>query len=185
MPDRGRRPWRSPACLPGGLSHEGQSHHRALAADAVAPGGRVAVICRVPCVLAIYQRHSLAILREQPAIRNVHHLQQLGIVGDCSGTEYTFCAPFSRTFTVKVAPAGCVDRGGSKAEAETLRRLMELRAKVQRYLEGWADAERAATTGVRADEAGARRRRGHAGRAMGDPPQVDGVGRAYFNRLFH
>ena len=56
----------------------------------------------------MHQRHRLAILREESSIRNVHHLQNLGIVADLQGHGIDILCPCSSTLTVNVEPGGCV-----------------------------------------------------------------------------
>ena len=84
----------------------------------VAPGGRVAVICKRAgrIVVAMHQRYRLAVLRKQAPVGNIHHLQDLGVVTDLQRHGIYILRPPRRTLTAKVEPGACVRLAGSNTK---------------------------------------------------------------------
>src|ERR1700746_3356350 len=82
----------------------------------LAPGGRVAVTCMVPSSSRCVTVTICPSCASKVPLETFTTCSSLESKESCRGTEYTFCAPFSTTFTVKVEPACCVIVGGSKAK---------------------------------------------------------------------
>src|SRR5229473_5537409 len=80
-----------------------------------APGGRVAVICNVPVVSSSRCTSATACpsCDRKPPLETFTTCNSAGSYVICTGTEYTFCPPLKRTFTVNVDPLGCEMLGGS------------------------------------------------------------------------
>src|ERR1700685_2713503 len=70
--------------LSGGFRHEGQSYDRSLPGNAGGAGrpGSGDLKSAAGIVVAMNQRHRLTVLGEEGAVRDIDHLQHLGIVGD-------------------------------------------------------------------------------------------------------
>src|SRR5690349_8813537 len=84
-----------------------------------APGGRVAVTCNVPVVLSSRFTSATACpsLESKPPFETFTTCRVLGSYETCTGTEYTFCAPFMVTLTANVDPTVGDTVGGSNESA--------------------------------------------------------------------
>src|SRR5208283_464633 len=81
--------------LAGRLRLERQGKHLSVGSDAIAPRGTGSGDLQNPhhAVVAVNQGDRLTVLLQQRTVRNVQQLQDLRVIQNLQGTEYTFCPP--------------------------------------------------------------------------------------------